>query len=362
MNSEFKTLEQGSYQDRIRWYLIVVALIGLACGLYILVRPFFLAILWAAIVVIGVWPLHSRLLHVFPERKTLLALVSALFIIVLTIFAVTPVIASFGTEIESSMSMMEEYLTKHETKIKKWTEKVPYIGKEIVGKISRIQVDGIQSGEILNKYAPSLFGTATAAAQGILSILFNFAFFILATFFLFQHGQEFAKQLKSAFIRVDARAERLIRVAYESIVGTLYGTVLTAIAQGILAGIGFGVAGASAPVLVGFAVMLGSFVPYGPPFIYLPGAALLVFAGSPVWHGVLLALWGICIVSFADNIIKPLAIAGQIELPLSLVLIGVIGGVLAYGFIGVFVGPIIMAITQALWLTWLDKEKDFSSA
>ena len=121
-----------------------------------------------------------------------------------------------------------------------------------------------------------------------------------------------------------------------------------------MAGIGFAVAGVRAPTVLGLATAFLSFVPYGPQAVYLPVSLSLALNGSPV-AGVLLALWGILVVSSADNVLKPMFISRQVKMPLPLSLLGVTGGLLGFGLLGVFIGPVVIGLVQNLWLAWTEE-------
>jgi predicted PurR-regulated permease PerM len=119
----------------------------------------------------------------------------------------------------------------------------------------------------------------------------------------------------------------------------------------VLAGIGYYVVGAPTPLLLGVLTLIVSFVPFGPPFVYIPVTAYLLFATELPWyHGVGLAIWGTIVVSTVDNILRPLFISQSTKLSTILVFIGVLGGVASFGLLGVFIGPALVAIAQLFWL------------
>jgi len=129
------------------------------------------------------------------------------------------------------------------------------------------------------------------------------------------------------------------------------GILGTAIAQGVLAGIGFWIAGIKAAPLLGFITFLLSPVPVGPPLVWIPAGLTLISSGQTGW-GLFVLLWGGLVVSTIDNIIRPLIISAGSDLPFVLVLLGVLGGVIAFGFIGIFLGPVLLAVGYALLLEW----------
>jgi predicted PurR-regulated permease PerM len=133
--------------------------------------------------------------------------------------------------------------------------------------------------------------------------------------------------------------------------------LLTALAQGALAGIGFFVAGTPVPLLLAFCTVVASLIPFAPPIIYLGAAGALLAQGAPWWHAALLAAWGVGVVSSADNVIRPLFISQATQTPLLLVFFGVIGGLVAFGLIGVVIGPVILTIAMVLWKEWAQPDE-----
>jgi predicted PurR-regulated permease PerM len=133
----------------------------------------------------------------------------------------------------------------------------------------------------------------------------------------------------------------------------LYGLVLTALAQGILAGLGYWFAGVRAPVLFGAFTALIALMPFGTPFVWGSLGAWLLFTGHTL-EGIGLLLWGTLVVSSVDNLIRPLVISSATHIPFLLVMFGVIGGLAAFGLIGMFIGPVIVAVLLAVWREWLE--------
>ena len=128
-----------------------------------------------------------------------------------------------------------------------------------------------------------------------------------------------------------------------------------AAAQGLVAGIGFLIAGVPGAALLGFATFFLSVVPVGPPMIWIPAALWLFAYGSTGW-AIFLGLWGLLVVSMVDNVLKPMIISRGSHLPFMLVLLGVLGGVAAFGFVGLFIGPTLLAVGYRMVNEWVDSE------
>jgi predicted PurR-regulated permease PerM len=131
----------------------------------------------------------------------------------------------------------------------------------------------------------------------------------------------------------------------------VYGVLGTAFVQAVLAGIGFWIAGVPSAPILAFITFFLSVVPMGPPLVWIPAALWLYHTGQVGWT-IFLVVWGVAVVGMADNVIKPLLISKGTDMPLLWVMLGVLGGALAFGFLGVFIGPTLLAVAYALLRDW----------
>lgn len=276
--------------------------------------------------------------------------------VLVALVIVIPVMLGLGPELTTASQNVANYARANQAFFMEKAASVPYVGDFLAERLSTLPSETGEIGSLLLEFSGTLLGTASLAAQGAVWLVFNVSFFFLAVFFLFYYGETLLRQLDAAMFKMDATTERYTLLVERTVTGVLYGLVFTAIAQGFLAGLGFAMVGVRAPVLLGLATALLSFVPVGPPMIYLPVALSLFLNGAPI-RGLLLAIWGVVLVSSADNILKPYFISRQAELPFPLVLLGVSGGLLAFGVIGVFVGPVVVGLVLALWQGWLEPEE-----
>ena len=143
----------------------------------------------------------------------------------------------------------------------------------------------------------------------------------------------------------------MLHVALATTRAVVYGILGTALAQGVLMAIGLWIAGIKAAPLLGLVTFFLSPVPVGPPLVWVPAGLILIAQGQTGW-GTFLLLWGLLVVSSVDNLIKPMIISHGSDLPFILVMLGVLGGVVAFGFIGVFLGPVLLALGFAMIKEW----------
>jgi predicted PurR-regulated permease PerM len=191
-------------------------------------------------------------------------------------------------------------------------------------------------------------GSGAALARGLVALAFS----VFIAFFLYRDGETMARRLLGTIVRIfGERGRHLATLAVNTTRGVVYGILGTALAQGVLAAIGFEIAGVPAAALLGLVTFFLSPIPIGPPLVWLPAAAWLYFHGQTGW-AIFIVVWGGAVVSSVDNFLKPLIISRGSNMPFVLVLIGVLGGAVAFGFIGVFLGPTLLAIGYALLAEW----------
>ena len=141
----------------------------------------------------------------------------------------------------------------------------------------------------------------------------------------------------------------------------VYALILGAIAQGTVAGIGYFFAGVEAPVLMGAITVLVALIPFGAPLVW-GSLALWMLVTGDLWHGIGLLLWGLLVVSWVDNLVRPMVISNATRMPFLLVVFGVLGGVLAFGLVGLFIGPVLLAVSLAIWREWLEEHQEKKAA
>jgi predicted PurR-regulated permease PerM len=171
-------------------------------------------------------------------------------------------------------------------------------------------------------------------------------------FFFYRDGVALVKLLDVAMDRViGVHVENVLGIINSTVRSVMYGLLGTALAQGLVAVIGFAIAGVPAALLLGVATAILSLVPVGPPLIW-GGAAVWLFYQDTVGWGIFMLVWGFFLISGVDNVVKPLLISHGSHLPFMLILFGVMGGVLAFGFVGVFIGPTLLAVGYSLIKEW----------
>lgn len=344
--------------ERLRWLLGLTGLGIVALGVFTILKPFLIPLAWAIVIVTSLWPLYRRLTRRLPDRPTLTAAIMTALIGLVVLGIIVPLLGTLSNEIAGGAKGARAWLAANRTDITPAIERLPLLAAEtkavIATQVNHLLDVPALMVELLGDYHSDIARILGLAAKGLVTFAGKTIICLVSAFFLFRHGEVLGRDLQRACHMIGgARFDRVLGAIRGSITGGVYGILATAFAQGVLAGIGFAVAGAPVPVLLGLATMVLSPVPFGSPLIYLPTALVVVASSGSIMPGLLLAAWGIGVVSTVDNILRPLFISQAISMNLLLVFFGVIGGLISFGFIGIFVGPALLAISQVLWIEWL---------
>jgi predicted PurR-regulated permease PerM len=326
----------------------IVGLIFLVIGCYIVIRPFLSAIIWAAILCYSTWPIYRRLLRLSGGRSALAATtltLCAFFVLVLPFVAVS---ASLADDVAALADQIRAILNADMPPPPAWLTDLPVIGGKAGDYWRELAKGGGNITSELQRLAviakDIVLGAGAILGAGILELLLS----LFIAFFLYRHGSALAESLSVAMSRVaGTRAASLIEIAGVTVTGVVYGIVGTALVQGILAAIGLWIAGVAGVAFLGFLTFILSFLPMGPPLVWGPAAIWLLYKGDTAW-GIFLLLWGIFVVSGVDNFLRPYLISRGSQLPLVLVFVGAFGGAFGFGFIGLFIGPTLLAVAFTL--------------
>jgi predicted PurR-regulated permease PerM len=243
-----------------------------------------------------------------------------------------------------------------------WVAKLPLIGQSLHEYWQQFAHNGERLVGELAKLAEPARNAALATGKGLGRGLLDICLSVFLAFFFFLYGEALATRLQIAMVRLTGtRAEQLLRIARGTVTGVIYGILGTALAQGALAAIGFGIADVPAAMLLGLATAFLSPIPVGPPLIW-GGAAIWLFQQGQTGWATFIIAWGLLIVSTVDNVIKPLIISRGSSLPFAVVLLGVLGGAVAFGVIGLFIGPTLLAVGYRLTMEWTAMEENAHSS
>jgi predicted PurR-regulated permease PerM len=233
-----------------------------------------------------------------------------------------------------------------------WIYAIPAVGQTLGDLWNRWAADISVMVEALGPYVGILLEGGLGLLLGLANGVLQFILALFVAFFFYLYGEPIAARLSLILYRIaGTRAERLILITHGTVRGVVYGILLTAIVQGILTAFGLWLAGVPRPVLLGAVAGLISVLPIGAPVVWIPAALWLMSSGHIGW-GVFLAVYGVVAVSGADSVIRPWFIARGAQLPFVLTVLGVLGGAIAFGLLGIFLGPVLLGIGYTLLNEW----------
>lgn len=338
-----------------RWTGIAVVLV-LITGCFVVLRPFLSAILWAVILTFSTWPLYRRIESAVAGRK---GLAGGLMVLGVTAVLIVP-LALLGTslaeDVTALVEMARQLLSEGPPAPPEWVPELPVVGTWAHARWQEMAGSGTKLTEALMKVLMPLREWALRGAANLGESLLYLSLSVFIAFFLYRDGAALSAKLEPLFTRIGGqRAPALVHVAGNTINGVVYGIIGTALIQGVLVGVGLWIAGVPRVLLLGVLACILSLIPIGPALIWVPSAIWLFQKGATGWAA-FLVLWGFLVVGLVDNFLKPYFIGKGSHLPFVLVFLGTLGGVMAFGFLGIFLGPTLLAIAYASFQEWSSRE------
>ncbi len=377
-------------KTRLEQGLSVVTLGLLLIGCFVVMRPFLSALMWAVVLGFTLWPVQSRLTRWLGNRRTLAASVTTLTIAIVLVVPFVVVGISVADDGRALAAATRKWSEGGLPAPPAWVERIPIIGnqakfyweefdkdleafwlqlrKPIDEEPGFIAEEG--DVELLPGASPvppsfwesrlanalrNLFAWAQswlpsaglAIGRGMTEVVLS----VFLAFFILRDGRDVAVRLATGVDRIAGeRGRHLLEVAGNTVRGVVYGILGTALVQGGLAAVGFFIAGVPGATLLGLLTFFLSVVPMGPPLVWIPAVIWLYQQGATGW-AIFMLVWGV-VVSSVDNLVKPWLISQGSNLPFILIFFGVIGGALAFGVIGVFLGPTLLAVAYRLIEEW----------
>lgn len=329
----------------------LIALVLLLAGCLIVLRPFVSALLWAVVLCFSSWPVYRQLLKLLGDRRTLAALVMSLAMVLVVLLPFVIIGATLADNVKDVTVAARNWLDAGPPEPPTWLAKVPVVGPTATDYWQAVAQDSAKLWKDLKGFlepvSSGLLKAGIALGRGVLELALS----VFIAFFLFRDGLAAGERLTAAVERIGGeRGKHLLDVAGKTVRGVVYGILGTALVQAVMAGIGFVIAGVPGAALLALLTFFLSVVPVGPPLVWIPAALWLFNRGSTGW-GVFMLVWGFG-VSSVDNFVKPWLISQGSNLPFLLIFFGVLGGAVAFGFIGVFLGPTLLAVGFRLVKEW----------
>ncbi|ULJ73291.1 AI-2E family transporter [Rhizobium gallicum] len=338
-----------------RWLLILIV----AAGVYFF-YGFVVPVLAALVIGFASWPLYRRLLARVGGNTTIAATIA---IILIVTFLVIPI----GLAITYTTGEVREWVAwiihanRQGAPTPQWILALPFAGPYLDDLWTKYIGSPGSLGEVIQAVSGANIGNiyrAVLAAGGAsFHLLLTLLFMLMALFFVYRDGASFSRQIDMLGERIlPNRWERISRVVPATISSTVMGMTLIAIGEGIVLGVAYWIAGVPSPVTLGVLTGIMALIPGGAPLSFTLVSIYLVASGSHV-AGVALFIWGTVELFIVDKTLRPKLVGGPIKLPFLPTFFGLVGGVKTMGFLGLFIGPVLMALLVAIWREWMHEVK-----
>jgi predicted PurR-regulated permease PerM len=339
-------------RSELEQYLGWGVLLVLLAGCLIVLRPFVSALLWAVVLCVSSWPVYRQLLGWLGNHRTLAALAMTLGMVLIVLLPFVIVGTTLADNINQLTDATKRWVENGPPAPPEWLAKVPVVGAQATEYWQGMAAD---TSKLWTEAQRFIEPASTWLLKGGLALgggLIQLALSIFIAFFLFRDGVAVGERLTTAVERIGGEPGRhLLTVAGKTIRGVVYGILGTALLQAITTGIGLLIAGVPGAMLLGLLTFFVSVVPVvGTGLIWIPAALWLFHQGLTGW-GIFLLIWGVGVANI-DNFVKPWLISQGSDMPFILIFFGVVGGALAFGFIGVFLGPTLLAVGFRLLEEW----------
>lgn len=303
-------------------------------------RPFLAPIGWAIVFAIVLYPVHALIL-----RRVRSGSLSAIVMLILILAATLGPLSYISYQLAQEVGTISFDHTAEE--IARVTNH-PYVRPLVDWILSAFKITEEQLHasvvENLTRLGKNLVSHAGGGVGDIVNGAFNFLLMAFTLFFLLKDGPEFLVKMRDYLPFPESERRKLAKQVKDIVVSTIYGGVAVAFVQALIGMIGFAVVGIHAPVLWGLVMAIASFIPVvGCAVVWVPATLYLLFKG-PVANGIILAAIGIFGISLVDNFLRPVIIRGRVRMPLLLVFFSVFGGIQFFGFIGIVLGPLVVAV------------------
>lgn len=339
--------------DLTRTFLVILIIALLIAGSLWTLLPFLGALIWAATIVVATWPLMIKVERAAGGRRSIATAVMTL--VMLAIFIV-PFGLAAGVLLDAAVEgadLVRAVAAEGLGAPPSWLAGLPWVGPRITAKWMELAAGGPEAiTELLRPYVRSTATWAISVTGGIGMVVVHFLLTVLVAGILYANGETAARGVLMFGRRLGGeRGERTMHLAGQAVRGVALGVIVTALVQSIIAGLGLWLAGVPRPGLLLGVIFVLSIAQLGPLPVLLPAIIWLYWSGNPVWGTVLIVF--AVIVAVVDNVLKPVLIRRGVDLPLLLIVAGVIGGLIAFGVVGLFIGPVILAVTYTLLESWV---------
>ncbi len=340
--------------DLARTTLAVLFIAGLILAAFWVLRPFIGPAIWSAAIVVATWPVMRRLQALFGGRRSLAVLVMTLALLMLFVLPVTMAIVTVVDHADDIVDMGKRLAGLRMVAPPDWVVSLPFAGPKILAFWQQTAAAGTEglvakltpyAGEAARWFVGQIGSVGALMVQALLVVG-------LAAL-MYAQGETAATMLVNVGRRLGGQqGVAVVVLAGQAIRGVALGVGVTAVAQSVLGGIGLAITGVPYAGLLTVLMFMLCIAQLGPVLVLLPAVGWLYWIGDNVWGTVLLVI--MLVVGTMDNVLRPMLIRMGADLPLLLIFSGVVGGLLSFGLIGIFIGPVVLAVAYTLMQAWAD--------
>ena len=343
------------HQDLTRTTLSVLFIAGLIVACFWMMRPFLLAIVWALTLVIATWPLMLQVQRHAGNRRGIAVLVMTLALLMVLIVPCWLAVGTIVANTDEISNLIGTVLSLRVPPPPEWVADLPLIGERLAQLWGQLTSAGVKElAPKLTPYAGALSVWFVSALGSVGETFVQFLLTVAIAAVMYTSGERAAATVIRFGRRLAGdRGEFAVRLAGQAIRSVALGVVVTAVAQSVLGGIGLAVAGVPFASLLTALMFILCLAQIGPGLVLIPAVIWMYYAGNALWATVLLVFT--IVAAAMDNVLRPFLIRKGADLPLLLILAGVIGGLLATGLLGIFIGPTVLAVGYTLLNAWMDE-------
>lgn len=345
-------MSSESTSDITRVMLLVLFIGLLLAGSFWTLLPFIGSLIWATTIVIATWPILDKLQRLVGGRRSLAVAIMTLVVLLAFVIPFTFAILTVLDAADRSPAVLRDFLVNGLGPAPAWLDRLPVVGERIGARWAEISAGGPEAlVEFVKPYSRALAAWAVAATGGVGVVIIHVILVVALVAILYARGEVAARGVLAFANRLGGtRGTETAWLASKAIRSVALGVIVTALVQSVLAGLGLWFADVPHPGLLTAAVFILGVAQLGPLPILAPAVAWLYWIGSPLPATILL-IWSIPVIAL-DNVLRPILIRRGVQLPLLLIIAGVIGGLIGFGVMGLFIGPVLLAATYTLAKAW----------
>jgi len=344
-----------------RRLLVAGLIVGIVLLTFSVLRPFLVPLIWGGILAYVSWPLNQRFLRATRGRTGLASLLTTLIVSLALIVPMVWLMWQLRAEGGAAYVKVQAFLASNPT-LPPALADLPWIGPWVQQMLQDLAGDPKAINSQLIGVMEQSSVEVTRLIGGVGRNVSKLFFAVLSMFFLLRDGPRLLREVRAILEGImGPGVHDYLDAVGSTTQAVVYALILGAVAQGVVAGVGYALFGVNAPVLMGAVTAVIALIPFGAPLVWLSLSVWMMVTGN-IWPGVGLLLWGLLLVSWVDNIVRPLVISNATRMHFLLVVFGVLGGVLAFGLVGLFIGPVLLAVSLALWREWLAQHQQLPEA